>query len=95
MKFIINNKQQDNLLTLMRRLGYSPSRHGDSFIRRAGRLNFPRFHIYLKELEQGWQVNLHLDQKGACYDKQTAHSGDYDGGVVADEAERIQSFLNN
>ena len=93
MKFIIKKNQRDNLLTLMRRFGYHPNHRGDSFIRRAGRDDFPRFHIYLNDKDNDWQANLHLDQKGACYEGHTAHSGDYDGEVLENEANRIQSML--
>jgi hypothetical protein len=77
----------------MRRLGYSPSRKGDSFIRRAGSGEFPRFHIYIDDHGDKWQCKIHLDQKGACYTNHTAHSGDYDGDVLQIEKERITNLL--
>ena len=92
MKFDVEQNNL-NLLTTMRRLGYHPSRKGDSFIRRAGSGEFPRFHIYVDEHTNSWQFKIHLDQKGACYANHTAHSGDYDGEVLETEKDRIINLL--
>jgi len=92
MKFIIK-KGQLNLLSMMRRAGYSPSSRNDSFIRRAGSGAFPRFHVYIDDNNDSWQLKIHLDQKGACYTGHTAHSGDYDGDVLQAEQERIMNLL--
>lgn len=37
--------------------------------------------------------NLHLDQKKPSYKGSHAHSGEYDGKLVKEEAERIKSLL--
>lgn len=92
MKFILA-KISENQLNLMRRLGYHPHRNGQSFARRLARTEFPRFHAYLKEVAGGLEISLHLDQKGACYDNQTAHSGDYEGNLLVEEKERLLNLL--
>lgn len=94
MKFSIQYSGKENLLTLMRRLGYQPSKYNDSFIRLVGRENYPRFHLYLKNNDNSIEFSLHLDQKKVSYQKQTAHSGDYDSLEVAVEKERIVNLLN-
>ncbi|MCB9802685.1 hypothetical protein H6761_01530 [Candidatus Nomurabacteria bacterium] len=92
MKFIISTKAV-NPLALFRSLGYHPDRFGKSYIRRLASLDFPRFHVYLKQKPEGLEANIHLDQKGACYEGTTAHSGDYDGDVLDREVTRIKNIL--
>lgn len=52
---------------------------------------YPRFHVYLNSLPQGLEINLHLDMKKPSYEGTTAHSGEYDGRLVEEEARRIKS----
>ena len=82
-----------NPLTAMRLAGYHPDRFGKSYTRRLSGGDFPRFHVYLKESPGALELNLHLDQKGACYQGSTAHSGDYDGDVLEAEKERVLHIL--
>jgi len=86
---------------LIRRCGYGEqvTRQGKvSYTKRLGGGQYPRFHAYLDTTDSGFRINLHLDQKGACYTGTTAHSGEYDGEVVEREGERVrevvQSFVN-
>jgi len=66
----------------------------ESFARRFGRDFYPRFHLYVQELEGGELFfNLHLDHKKASYEGQSRHSADYDGEMVAQEAARLRSLL--
>lgn len=95
MKFKVEHNNQ-NSVVLMRRLGYHT--HGNrtmSFARRLTHDEFPRFHVYLDDLGDSWEVSLHLDQKRASYGEQTAHSGDYDGQLLEEEKQRIITQLNN
>ena len=39
--------------------------------------------------------NLHLDQKKPTYEGHVAHSGEYDGELVEEEAERIRRILEH
>jgi len=64
-----------------------------SYTRKLGVDNYPRFHIYLMELPDRFEVDLHLDQKQASYIKGRAHSGEYDGPLVEDEARRITAII--
>ena len=91
----------------MRRLGYQPAyfqKPGEvSIVRPLARQDYPRFHLYIKPsfakasegLVKGndYVFSLHLDQKKPSYEGQTGHSGDYDGEVVENEAERIKNLL--
>ncbi len=98
MQFIIV-KHGENLLNLTRRIGYVPSKHNTSFefsfYRPLSRQGYPRFHLYIKEDAQSGNFifNLHLDQKKPSYEGTTAHSGEYEGKIVEQEAARIKSLL--
>lgn len=92
MKFTLNSNKL-NPLTAMRLAGYHPDRFGKSYIRRLSGGDFPRFHVYLREASGTLELNLHLDQKSACYQGSTAHSGDYDGDVLETEGARIKIIL--
>lgn len=76
-----------NINAFMRGAGYTPFH--DSYVRVLGSGGYPRFHVYIDEAEDRYTLNLHLDQKRPSYGRETAHSGDYDGKVVEDEADRI------
>ncbi|MEK7077390.1 MAG: hypothetical protein AAB967_04145, partial [Patescibacteria group bacterium] len=86
---------------ISRRLGYKPralTQKGEmDCVRPLQGNNYPRFHLYIKEgTFEGKEVlifNLHLDQKKPSYEGAAAHSGDYDGEVVQEEAERIKGVL--
>lgn len=103
MEFVINNIQKSTS-DLMRTIGYSPAyfqKPGEiSIIRPLARQDYPRFHLYIKEAKsykleaKSYVFSLHLDQKKPSYEGQTGHSGDYDGEVVKNEAERIKSLLS-
>ena len=81
---------------LIRRCGYGEV-HGReiSYARRLAGLDFPRFHVYLEELADGFQVNLHLDQKRPSYGSNTAHSGEYDGEIVEREGLRVKQMIDS
>lgn len=81
---------------LIRRCGYGEKRTRDgkiSYVKRLRGTPFPRFHAYLDEMEDGFWINIHLDQKMPTYGKHTAHSGEYDGPVVEAERERIKKMI--
>lgn len=90
MQFTIQNTSRENINTLMRKAGYSFL--NDSFVRPLG-ARYPRFHVYIKQDKDNLIFNLHLDQKRPIYKGATAHSGDYDGPVIEQEAERIREIL--
>jgi hypothetical protein len=97
MKIIIENLIE-NPANALRRCGYHFERqHPDSgeisAARDLARGGFPRFHAYVKTLDNSMQINLHLDQKRPSYSGTSAHTGEYDGEVVEQEAERIRSIL--
>lgn len=79
----------------MKRFGYSPHPKNESFVRRLSHDKFPRFHAYIQDRNDQHEISLHLDQKGACYEGHTAHSGDYDGEILEVEKARITNLLRN
>lgn len=67
----------------------------DSFVRPLGNNNYPRFHIYVIEIDDNIIFNAHLDQKQASYEGTSAHSGEYDSPLVKQELERLQSLAGS
>ncbi len=92
MKFIVENKTKENPVQLLRTMGYITIKesYGEfSLVKQLSRNPFPRFHLFLKEINNtSFSVNLHLDQKKPSYGKQTAHSGEYeqDNPLLEEEA---------
>lgn len=90
----------------MRRLGYSPDRRTgfpaqrsaaqeSSYQRRLGRLVYPRFHVYVNQDSSDLLVlNIHVDMKKTSYEGSHAHSGEYDGPLLEEEAARIQQYIS-
>ena len=96
MKIFIPGPLPDNPRNLLRRAGYGekPGYQGQmSYTRRLGGGNYPRFHIYFDAYQNGFQINLHLDQKQPSYGDNHAHSGEYEGKLVAQEGTRIFQFI--
>jgi len=111
-EFEIKNIKK-SISDLMRTIGYKSAyfqKGGEfSIVRQLGRNDYPRFHLYIKELHQvsnsieldtkisqkgyTYTFNLHLDQKKPSYKGSHAHSGEYDGKLVEEEAERIRQLL--
>ncbi|MDD3190184.1 MAG: hypothetical protein PHI66_00620 [Candidatus Pacebacteria bacterium] len=92
MKISIKKSElKTNIISFMRSCGYAPFH--DSYVHILGVGGYPRFHIYIDELDEKYVLNLHLDQKRPSYGTETAHSGDYEGKVVEDEADRIGDVL--
>ncbi len=101
MKLIFSNNDFKNITSwqFLRQAGYQilENRRDEkiSFVRRLGDSFYPRFHIYLQNNQDSTIFNIHLDQKKASYQGQTAHSGEYDGDLVNQEAERLKSLMSN
>lgn len=99
MKFeIVKESLKKNLPDALRSVGYFYNTNSysnqASFIKRLSKTQFyPRFHLYVTETENCYKLSLHLDQKKASYEGQTAHSGEYDEPIVKEEAERIVSII--
>jgi len=64
-----------------------------SYTRKLGSNNYPRFHVYLTDHDNYFEVDLHLDQKKESYGVGHAHSGEYECPAVEDEARRITSVI--
>ncbi len=87
---IQKNGLKEKLYSFLRKCGYSP--FYDSYVKVLSGSGYPRFHLYINENDNQYILNLHLDQKRPSYGKETAHSGEYNGKVVEDEAERIENL---
>ena len=96
MKIEFNQKFNQQADFLIKRCGYGLVRDRRaseiSYARRLGQGIYPRFHMYINS-EDPLVLNLHLDQKQASYQGQTAHSGDYDSDIVKKEAQRIYDAI--
>ncbi|OGZ75226.1 MAG: hypothetical protein A3G45_01525 [Candidatus Staskawiczbacteria bacterium RIFCSPLOWO2_12_FULL_37_15] len=98
MDFQIKNIKE-NILSVARLIGYvmleakSPNEY--NMVRKLTGEHYPRFHIYVKKLGDNLYFNLHLDQKAPIYQSKGvhAHSGEYFGPVVEQEAHRIKGIL--
>lgn len=100
MKFVVKNTSGENIINLMRRVGYhfreiNKEKSELTFVHPLGPDPYPRFHIYLKENKKSEEIsfNLHLDQKKPIYKGIPAHSAEYEDEVVEKEVARIKKVL--
>ncbi len=104
MDFVIKNIK-GNIVEVARSVGYiiidTKENNEYNMVRKINFDNYPRFHIYLRQSFAGAQdklntyvFNLHLDQKKPIYKGTHAHSGEYEGLVIEDEADRIKEILS-
>ncbi|MDD5590273.1 MAG: hypothetical protein PHQ47_03850 [Candidatus Portnoybacteria bacterium] len=89
---------KDSPRNLIQRAGYHFERitptGEESYARRAGAGEFPKFHIYVQKQGEETILNLHFDQKKASYGGHAMHSGEYeDSEVLEREAEMLKKFL--
>ena len=88
---------KENIINVARKIGYlilelkSPNEY--NMVRKLTGQHYPRFHIYVKQLGDNLYFSLHLDQKAPIYKGTHAHSGEYEGPVVENEADRIKQLL--
>jgi hypothetical protein len=98
MKFV-SKKPKESLVSLARMLGYQiikiDPENESNLVRPLGPDGYPRFHLYLKTEGENLVFSLHLDQKKPSYQGQTAHSGEYDDGLVIGEKERIEKLVES
>lgn len=97
MKFTIKSVNE-NIVNLTRKIGYrilnANNQEEHSAARPVLGSGFPRFHIHIKKNEKtgDFNINLHLDQKRPSYRGAPAHSGEYEGKLIKEEAERIKKL---
>ena len=94
----ITFSSQENVHILLRHCGYffiKEDKGELAFIRPLSSSGYPRFHAYvnMEKFPHETVINLHLDQKKPIYKGTVAHSGEYEGEIVANEAERIKQIL--
>lgn len=96
MEFKIKNIKK-NITVVAREIGYvileakTPNEY--NMVRKLTGNNYPRFHIYVKQRGEHFDFSLHLDQKKPSYSGSHAHSGEYEGPVISEEADRIKELL--
>lgn len=100
MRLSFKSARAENTQTLFRRLGYSPDRLQNpgepSYHRRLRTLAYPRFHVYIQvDMARELTFTIHLDMKQPSYQGSAAHSGEYGGPVVENEAERIKNLIDS
>lgn len=87
---------KENISAFMQECGYMLiERRGEewNFARSLAGRDYPRLHSYVKQEGDALMVNLHLDQKRPSYEGSSMHSGEYEGEVVENEAERIREIF--
>ncbi len=96
MDFEVKNIKQ-NIVPVAREIGYviidTRENNDYNLVRKLSAQNYPRFHVYLKTAGNIFIFSLHLDQKKPSYEGSHAHSGEYFGPVVENEADRIKGCL--
>jgi len=96
MDFVIKNIN-GNIVEVARKIGYviidTKENNEYNMVRKIHFDNYPRFHIYAKHAGDRLIFNLHLDQKKPSYKGTHAHSGEYEGPVIDEEANRIKDVL--
>jgi len=101
MDFVIKNIKE-NIAGVARKIRYViiDSRENGQYnlVRKLAGDNYPRFHAYVKSFgvaqdKLNFEFSLHLDQKQPSYKGSHAHSGEYEGPVIEDEADRIRELL--
>jgi hypothetical protein len=96
MDFVIINTTE-NVVGVARKIGYviiDTRENGEyNLVRKLTGVNYPRFHIYLKQQGEKFIFSLHLDQKAPIYKGTHAHNGEYAGPIVEEEADRIKNIL--
>ena len=95
MKFI-SHKPEKNVLSLVRELGYvlKSNQEGEfNCVKTITSMSYPRFHLFIEEKDNDFLFKLHLDQKKPSYSGNSAHSGEYEGGIIEKEAQRIKQIV--
>ena len=86
-----------NIQNFIRDCGYQPisrTEKGElNCVRSLVGRDYPRFHCYIKQEGKDLVINLHLDQKKPSYAGASAHSGEYEGEIVEEEAMRIRAVF--
>lgn len=92
---------KENIITIARAIGYliiDTKENGEyNLVRKLSRDNYPRFHVYLKQLGTTYIFSLHLDQKKPVYEGSGshAHNGEYFGPIIDIEKDRITNEIQN
>lgn len=93
MKFKVSSNLNYLPENLLRNVGYfailDRKTQKGSFVRRITGERYPRFHLYLKEIDNCLIFDLHLDQSKTVYSGQKAHNADYESPEVKQELVRI------
>lgn len=94
---VYKNKVDIDPHTFLRRAGYGfiVDRKNDSqesFVRRLGGGHYPRFHMYIRETEDSYIFDLHLDQQKSSLGG-GRHKSEYEGERVLNELKRLKQMI--
>lgn len=99
MKLYLRKNFTENTPTLLKKCGYhftGEYKGEPGFARRAGRSEYPQFHIYVnKNTSEKLVLNLHFDAKKPSYPGTKMHSGEYDTDIVKEEVARIKRVIES
>lgn len=93
---IAKKKLKENIQNIARRCGYIlqyQNTETRSYVRPLTRLDYPRFHLYVKENDHDYILTIHLDHKKPVYRGSNSHQGEYDGEIVKKEFNKIKDAL--
>lgn len=93
MKLLISSTSLGNPRVTFSRLGYHVEKNG-SFARRVGGSLFPRFHVYIKEVGDKREIDIHLDMSQYTLQGVRTHKGEYDGELVEKEVTRLKNSFS-
>jgi hypothetical protein len=65
----------------------------ESFVRRLGGGHYPRFHMYIRETEDNYIFDLHIDQQTSGIGKRR-HKSEYEGERVLSELKRLKRLID-
>lgn len=99
MKLVISKVKVPNFLPdhFLRQAGWAyifdKKREQGSYVKRLTRDFYPRLHLYVKETDDRFTLEVHLDQKQASYEGVRMHNAEYDGPVVQSALEDLVQKL--
>ena len=94
---VYKSKTDMDPYNFLRRTGYGfiidRKTQEESFVRRLGNGHYPRFHLYVKEQEDSYIFDLHIDQQQSSLAKRR-HKTEYEGDNVLEELKRLKSLID-
>ncbi len=99
MKFLVPKSKPIQPHHVMQKAGYflftDPVTSKESYVLKLTTGYYPRFHVYIKDHAEAWEIDLHLDQKKPSYEGSRMHAGEYDGPTVEKELLRLANWVRH